>query len=52
MNPEMDYLDQLVTWFKSQGGELDSSVMGFQNFLEYGRGAVAKRNIPVRQFFL
>jgi hypothetical protein len=34
-------------WFTSQGGALNSELVGFAEFEDGGRGAVALRNIPV-----
>lgn len=39
--------DSLFFWFQSQNGIVDASSMGFKDFSDSGRGAVALRDIPV-----
>jgi SET domain-containing protein 6 len=45
-------MQPLVDWFEKQGGELDSSAIGFAEFPaeDGGRGAIAVRDLPVREF--
>lgn len=40
--------ETLFSWFQSQNGMVDASSMGFTEFPDSGRGAVALRDIPVR----
>ena len=40
--------EDLVDWFKSKNGTLDTSSIGFANFAGQGRGAIALKDIPVR----
>jgi hypothetical protein len=45
-------MQPLVAWFERQGGELDSSAIGFAEFPaeDGGRGAIVVRDLPVRGF--
>ena len=44
-------LNDFVDWFQ-QHGTLDVRSMGIVDFLEYGRGAIALQDIPVRYVVL
>lgn len=43
----MDTVDPLVEWFTSHGGAFDHASIGFQDFPDSGRGAVALRDLAV-----
>lgn len=43
----MDTVEPLIDWFISHGGTLDRTSIGFQDFIDSGRGAVALRDIEV-----
>lgn len=49
MTQDEDYVRTLTEWFRQNGGSVDTSVMSFQEFPGHGRGAVALRDIPVRE---
>lgn len=40
-------MEELVAWFRSQKGVLDTSVMGLGDIPGHGRGAYALQDIPV-----
>lgn len=42
-------MDALLQWFTSHGGTVDYASIGFQEFADCGRGAIALRDIEVRQ---
>lgn len=44
-------LEEFLSWFQSNGGRIDLDAVGFKYFpsTEGGRGAVALKNIEVRQ---
>lgn len=44
----MDSVARLVDWFTSNGGTIDPTAIGFREFSDTGRGAVALRDLDVR----
>ena len=40
-------MDQLIAWFRSHNGTIDTTAMKIQDISGCGRGAVALRDLPV-----
>jgi len=45
----MERVEALVQWFVAKGGSIDQSAIGFKEFVDSSRGAVALRDINVRK---
>lgn len=48
----MEPVENLIQWFIAKGGSIDRSAIGFKEFPDSGRGAVALRDIDVRSALL